>query len=444
MAEKLYIGIDVGGTKISAGLVNDKGKVLDRYKRKTPRGKDKKELLLALEEVVEELLAENSVSIKDIAGIGLGVPGLLDKKRERIIFSPNMNTSGLALVPELKKKFKVKVAADNDVNVGVLGECWLGAAKGARDVIGIFPGTGIGGGIIANGELYTGAAGAAAEIGHMIVDPNGPQCTCGNKGCLEAIAGRWAIERDIRAAVKKGKKTVITKLAKDGLKVVKSGVLAQALKKKDPLCVSVMRNAATHLGIACVNVRHFMDPEVIVLGGGIMEACGFFLLPIVKKIFSVDRYFPKKGCKLVASSLGDDAIILGAVALVYDETSCAAGYPRILHPAPGHIVVGDTPYSRDFYIRADSKVKERPERLAKEIDGSTHKVSAKELKKICKKRPDILIIGTGRSGCLKLEADAEKFLKKQKLDFRVLPTPEAVKLYNSTEKRKAILLHLAC
>lgn len=444
MSEKYYIGIDVGGTKISAGLVNDKGKVLSRYKHKTPRGKDRKELLRSVSDVIEELLEENSLSNKDIAGIGLGVPGLLDKKREKILTSPNMNTSGLAIVPELRRKFKVDVAADNDVNVGVLGECWLGAAKGLKNVIGIFPGTGVGGGIVVNNELYVGGTGAAAEMGHVIVDDKGPMCTCGNRGCLEAIAGRWAIERDIRLAVKKGRKTLITKLSKNGLKVIKSGVLAQALKKKDALTLEIMRNVSEKLGTACINLRHIFDPEMIVLGGGIVEACGDFMMPIIKKVFASDRYFPKKGCRLVLSKLGDDAIILGAVALVYNEPSKEAKYPSLLHHGPGRVMVGDKPYSRDLYIRADSKVKERPARWAKEIDGSTHKVSAKELKKICKKEPDVLIIGTGRSGCLKLDPDAEKFLKKQKMQIKVLPTPDAVKYYNGVTKRKAILLHLAC
>ena len=444
MSEKYYIGIDVGGTKISAGLVTSIGKVLDRYKHKTPRGKDRKELVRSVSDVIEELLAENSLSNKDIAGIGLGVPGLLDKKRERILTSPNMNTSGLAIVPELRKRFKVNVAADNDVNVGVLGECWLGAAKGLENIVGIFPGTGVGGGIIVGGELYVGGTGAAAEVGHVIVDAEGPMCTCGNRGCLEAIAGRWAIERDIRSAVKKGRKTLVTKLSKSGLKVIKSGVLAQALAKKDPLTLEIMRNVSEKLGTACINLRHIFDPEMIILGGGIIEACGDFMLPIIKKVFDSDKYFPRKGCRLVRSKLGDDAIILGAVALVYDGTPVKAQYPSLLHHEPGRVVVGGKPYSKDLYIRADSKIKERPARWAKEIDGSTHKVSAKELKKICKKKPDVLIIGTGRSGCLKLDPDAEKFLKKQKMQIKVLPTPEAVKFYNSIEKRKAILLHLAC
>jgi glucokinase len=214
--QPLYIGIDVGGTKISAGLVNSRGKVLARYKHKSPRSKDPRDLISALSDIIDELLTENSLSARDLKGIGLGVPGLLDKDRQRILASPNMNTAGLDLVPILKKRFKVKVAADNDVNVGVLGECWMGASKGAKDVVGIFPGTGLGGGIVTNGNLYIGAHGSAAEIGHTILDPEGPLCTCGNRGCLEAVASRWAIERDIRAAVKRGRKTLLAKLSKTG------------------------------------------------------------------------------------------------------------------------------------------------------------------------------------------------------------------------------------
>lgn len=444
MADKLYVGIDVGGTKISAGLVNREGKVLARLKSKTPKGSTPKQVLAAIFDIVENLLDDNSVSIRSVAGIGLGVPGLLDKKREHILASPNMTTAGLALVPLLKKKFKVKVAADNDVNVGVLGECWLGAAKGLKDVVGIFPGTGVGGGVIANGSLYIGSHGAAAEVGHMMVDPNGPVCTCGNKGCLEAVAGRWAIERDLRLAVKKGRKTVITKLSKDGLKTVKSGVIAQALKKKDKLTCEIMTKAALSLGAAAVSMRHFMDPEMIILGGGLIEACGFFVMPIVKKTFEGDRYFPKKGCRIVHSALGDDSIILGAVALVREDDPSSPGYPKIFQAEPGLVTIDDRSYSKDLYVRADTKVREFTGLLSKATDGTKHKVTAKELKKICKKKPDILIIGAGRSGCLKMSPAAEAFLQREHVSYRVLPAPQAVKLYNSTKKRKAILLHLSC
>lgn len=444
MTDKLYIGIDVGGTKISAGIVDRQGKILARLKRKTPKGSTPKQVLAAISGIVESLLKEHSASIRSVAGIGLGVPGLLDKKRERILASPNMTTAGLALVPLLKKKFKVNVAADNDVNVGVLGECWLGAAKGLKDVVGIFPGTGVGGGIIAGGALYIGAHGAAAEVGHMMVDPNGPVCTCGNKGCLEAIAGRWAIERDLRLAVKKGRKTIITGLSKDGLKTVKSGVLAQALKKKDKLAREIMTKAALSLGAAAVNMRHFMDPEMIILGGGLIEACGFFVMPIVKKAFESDRYFPKKGCRIVRSELGDDAIILGAVALVRDDDPGSPSYPKIYQASPDSVTIEDKSYSKDLYVRADSKIKEFTGLLSKATSGTEHTVSAKELRKICKKKPDILIIGAGRSGLLKMPPAAEAFLKKERVSFRVLPSPKAVRLYNSTKKRKALLLHLSC
>ncbi|MDD4013886.1 MAG: ROK family protein [Candidatus Omnitrophica bacterium] len=442
--QPLYIGIDVGGTKISAGLVNSRGKVLARYKHKSPRSKDPRDLISALSDIIDELLTENSLSARDLKGIGLGVPGLLDKDRQRILASPNMNTAGLDLVPILKKRFKVKVAADNDVNVGVLGECWMGASKGAKDVVGIFPGTGLGGGIVTNGNLYIGAHGSAAEIGHTILDPEGPLCTCGNRGCLEAVASRWAIERDIRAAVKRGRKTLLAKLSKTGFKVIKSGVLAKAIKARDPLTMEIMKRVSINIGHACVSARHFLDPEVIVLGGGIIEACGDFMMPIIRKVFVSDKYFPKKGCRLAISSLGDDAIILGAAALVREADEGRSKYPRIIHARSGSVRIGGRTFSGNVFVRADSKVKKLDQGLSRVINGASHKVDAKALRKICKKKPDILVIGTGRSGCLKLAPSAEVFLKKQKVDYKVLPTPKAVKFYNGTKKRKAILLHLAC
>jgi len=266
---------------------------------------------------MEDLLKKERLTFKSIAGIGLGVPGIVDPQKGKILITPNTNLSGFALGPALKNKFKLNVAIGNDVNLGVLGEKWLGAGKKAKNLIGIFPGTGVGGGIIANGQLLIGAHGAAAELGHIIMDRNGPLCTCGNQGCLEAMTGRWAIERDIRQAVKNKHKTIITKLSSGKLDVIKSRMLREALDKKDPLIIQIMTKVSKTLGLACVSIRHLFDPEIIIFGGGVIEACGDFMLPIIKKTTEKDPLFSKiPKCKIVESQLGDDAVLLGAVALV--------------------------------------------------------------------------------------------------------------------------------
>lgn len=316
MAKDLFVGVDVGGTKVAAALVDSRGEILARDKSATPRGATAKQILKVVCGLIEGVVASKGLKLKRLGGIGVGAPGIVSPDGREVVFAPNIDLSGYPLAAKLEKRLGVDVVMGNDVNLGVLGERWLGAAKDASDLVGIFPGTGVGGGVVVNGRLLWGAHGAGAELGHLIVEPGGPLCGCGNRGCLEALASRSAIERDIRAAVKAGERSVITELAGD-LSVIKSKALAKALKKKDPVVTRVVGAAARHLGQACVSLRHVFDPELFVLGGGVIEACGEHILPVVQKALDRDPFFKKVGrCKAVPSTLGDDAVILGAVALV--------------------------------------------------------------------------------------------------------------------------------
>jgi len=306
MARNFYVGVDVGGTKIAAALADQKGRILAREKTPTPRGVKPKQILKVIAGLIKSVVAQHGLRLKDINGVGVGAPGIIDPKGRRVVSAPNISLSGYALANKLFSVLGVKVRLGNDVNLGVLGERWLGAAKGAGNLVGIFPGTGVGGGVIVGGRMLVGAHGAAAELGHLIVQPGGPLCGCGNRGCLEALSSRSAIEREIRRAQGSRDKAPI-----------KSKVLAKGLKSKDALITGVMRRACEHLGAACVSLRHVFDPELFLLGGGLVEACGDFIVPIVQRSLDRDPFFKKVGrCRVVASKLGDDATMLGAVALV--------------------------------------------------------------------------------------------------------------------------------
>jgi glucokinase len=314
MQKKYFIGIDVGGTKISAALVTNTGEILSRSKHPTPHDAPGKEILKVIVRTVHDVYYDHSS--KKLAGIGIGIPGIADPKTHAVIVTPNIKLAGFPLKSALAKKFRTKVFIDNDVNCGLLGEQWLGAAQKAKHVIGLFPGTGVGGAILIDGRLVTGAQGAAAEIGHMTIDLNGPMCSCGNQGCLEALASRWAIQRDIQAAIKSGKKSLITELTKNYLSVIKSKALKEALRMKDPVVTEVMTRVANILGRGCLSINHIFNPEMIVLGGGVIEACGEFLIPRIKQVVASDPFFKKfKSCQIVEAKLKDDAVILGAVAL---------------------------------------------------------------------------------------------------------------------------------
>ena len=318
MHKTLFLGIDIGGTKIAAGLVDAKGTIMGRDKCPTPSQGKAQGILSCITKLIKNLCAENDIPLRDIAGIGIGVPGIVDGETGKILITPNIQLSGRNIGQKLKNKLKIPVVTGNDVNLGTLGEKWVGAGRNVNNLIGIFPGTGVGGGIIINGKLYDWGA-ASAELGHMIIDINGPTCTCGNKGCLEAIVGRWAIERDIRKAIDKGEKSIITKMSGKKRAIIKSKILKKALKKKDHLVTGIMKRVAKTLGLACVSLRHVLNPDLIILGGGIMEACGEFILPRVEKVVRDDKFFKKakiREIKIVESQLGDDAVIIGAACLI--------------------------------------------------------------------------------------------------------------------------------
>lgn len=315
MPKGLYVGVDVGGTKIAAALTDAKGRILLRDKTATPRDAGAKAVLKTVSGLVKGLLGEGGLRLKDLAGVGVGLPGIVDGEG-RVLAAPNVALKGVRVGRELGKALGARVVIGNDVNLGVLGEQWLGAARGRRNVVGLFPGTGLGGGVLVEGELLLGTHGAAAELGHIVVDPEGPVCGCGVQGCLEALASRTAIEKDIRKALRRGERSLIREWLGKDPKVIKSKVLAKALKRKDKVVTRSFRRAAKALGLACVSLRHVFDPELFVFGGGLIEACGEHLLPEVRRALDRDPLFKKvSSCEALASELGDDAVLLGAVAL---------------------------------------------------------------------------------------------------------------------------------
>lgn len=451
-AAKYYLGVDVGGTKILAALARPSGKIVARRRCATPRNVPAEEILQAVVELVHQVLEAGKVRRKALRGIGLAVPGIVDPHEGRVVITPNMNLSGFDIVPPMEEEFGVPVALGNDVNLGTLGEQWLGNAALADSAVGIFVGTGIGGGIIIDGRLVTGHRGAAAEVGHLRMEKDGPRCGCGNRGCLEALASRTAIERDIRQAVANGRTTVLTQLCEGDLSVIRSSVLKRALLEGDELVRDVMTGAAETLGAACLQIRYLLDPEVIVLGGGVVEACKFFILPVVQKALNSDPFSgARPGGKVVISSLGDDAVVLGAVALAQQEAGrdpfarsrkAQRQYPIIAESAPEVITIGGRAYGQDVYIRVNGKV-ERRDKASKDSPAVPEQIGVDELRRVCRGRPSILILGTGHNTTAALTEEAEQFLFRRGITFETLPTPEAIKTYNAIKGRKAALIHLA-
>ena len=311
------IGVDMGGTKILSAVVNASGNILATAKLPTQAKDDTSIVIDRISDCIKEAFKKSEVSEGTIRAIGIGAPGPLDPETGVVIFAPNLGWKDVPLKTELEERIGIPTFVDNDVNVGTLGEHTYGAGRGVDNVVGIFVGTGIGGGIILNGELFHGASKTAGEIGHIIVQEGGPKCGCGNRGCLEALASRTAMTKQLRNGIlKKGKKSVITKLTDGDLQQIRSGTLAKALRSKDKLTQNVFRKATKYLGVGIGSIVNFLNPDMIVLGGGVVEALDKDFIKDIRK--AAKKYaLPDtlKGVQIVRAQLGDDAGVLGAAAL---------------------------------------------------------------------------------------------------------------------------------
>jgi glucokinase len=296
-------------------LVTRDGKVLVREKKRVQEY-GPKPMLGYVVECVNSVCAQAGVKPEEVGGIGIGAPGTLDFDKGAVLFAPNIHWRNVPLRALLEKEVGIRTFVDNDVNLGTLGEHTYGAGRGTQDAIGIFVGTGIGGGIIIGGKLFYGFNKTAGEIGHMVLQPGGPKCGCGNRGCLEAIASRTAIVRRIWKAIQKGKKSVVADLVERESQIV-SSVLAEAVRKRDKLTLRSLQKAARYIGIAVGSLINVINPEMVILGGGVIEALGPLMLRTIRT-YAEKNSFPHcfRGIKICAAKLGDDAGILGGAALV--------------------------------------------------------------------------------------------------------------------------------
>ena len=312
----MFIGLDIGGTKILGALFDENGVSKKKEKRKTKASEGLEVVQKEIIKTIDNLLA--GIKIKEIEAIGIGIPGLVDREGT-ITFSPNLPFRNYELAKILEKRYKVPVFIGNDVNVATVGEWMFGSGKGKKNVLGVFVGTGIGGGIIIENELYIGKNGAAGEIGHINLDPNGPFCGCGSRGCLESLASKTAIQKEIETRIYRGEESLILKSLKEN-GILKSGPLRDAYLKKDVVVVEAVSKAAENLGRGLASLANIFNPEVIVLGGGVMVELGKELLPIVTREF--DRFAMidiAKNTEIKMAKLGDDAGIIGALALAKEE-----------------------------------------------------------------------------------------------------------------------------
>jgi glucokinase len=311
----MQIGFDLGGTKMLAAVIDGKGTIVARNKKKT-EGIDNDEVFANILGTIRGALEKASVSKKDIASVGIAVPGPIDAERGIVTRTPNVALDDFPLGPRLAEELGCPVYLENDVNAGLWGEFVAGAARGYRDVIGIFPGTGIGGGIIIDGALYRGKGGRAGEIGHITVQSDGRRCGCGNHGCLETVASKTAIARDLAILAMNGQSPVLAAAGATDITLVKSGLIRKALDAGDPGVVEVVEQAAYFLGIGMAAMVNVFDPELILLGGVLVEKLGSrFVEPAERSMRRRAMPALLEGVGVAEATLGDDAVIVGAADL---------------------------------------------------------------------------------------------------------------------------------
>ena len=296
-------------------LVNKQtGEVVHAIKKKTKKEKGPKNIINKMVESISELFEECKISQNDISSIGVGAAGQNDRKNGILIAAPNLDCYDLNIRQEIQKYFDLPVYLGNDVEVAAIGEMKFGAAQNCDDFVCIFVGTGIGSAVIKNGQIITGATGTAGEIGHIIVDLNGRPCTCGAHGCLEAYASRSAIETRIEGALRKGRKSAILQYLENG-KSIKSSMIRKSIEQEDELVTQCVTEASEYLSGGIASIINFINPELIVLGGGLIEAVDFFYQKTVKKARAKSLPVPAAKIKFAKAALGDFSGVIGAAFL---------------------------------------------------------------------------------------------------------------------------------
>ena len=314
------IGVDIGGTNVKLGLVSQKGEVLLHDLFLTNDHSGRKELLKQLAARIEILKKEAKFRKLTLAGVGIGAPGPVDVERGFVYFFPNIpGWRNTPLKKILQDKTRLPIFVDNDANVMAWAEYCFGAGRGSQNMIALTLGTGLGGGIVMNGKLFHGRHYSAAEMGHMVIDPNGPLCGCGNRGCVETFVGNGYFVKDVREHLQAGGHSILNEwVTKEGRELTPQ-LVQEAARLGDKLSQGQWKKTGEYLGTALAGLVNVLNPERIVLGGGMARAGAPIFAPvraaIKKKAFPIAARF----VKVLPAELGYDAGLIGAAALVFSS-----------------------------------------------------------------------------------------------------------------------------
>jgi glucokinase len=315
MEKNYVIGIDLGGTKISGALADMDGKVISQKTIPTNAHEGETAVMDKILSVIDNVLSEAGKEADEIKAIGLGIPGPIDPVKGVIIETPNLPFKNFDLMSPIKNKYGVPAYLDNDANVAAIGEFVFGAGKGTRNMVYVTVSTGIGGGAVLEGKIYRGNTRNALEIGHMTILPDGPKCNCGNYGCAEVLASGTAIGKQARGAVAAGEKTSLSNYEN----LTSYEVFVEAAKG-DKVAKNILDKSLNYLGICIANIVITLDPEMVVIGGGVSKG-GYIVFDTVRNVVN-KRCFKSmaEAVKIVPAGLGTDAGVIGAVALAILES----------------------------------------------------------------------------------------------------------------------------
>lgn len=317
MAQKPYrIGIDLGGTNIKVGIIDEQERIVGKKSGKTKGSRTWQQVVEDMAMLAKTLLAELNISIDECEKLGIGSPGMVDHLRGVVVFAGNLGWSDVPVVAEMHRYFDLPVRISNDANCAALGEVKAGAGKGSKDIVLITLGTGVGGGIVVDGRLQEGGCAGAMELGHTLLAMNGEACTCGRAGCLEAYASASSLARHARQAAEKDKTSMMHRMCKGDLNNMNGAIPFKAAQKGDKTGQRVVQQYIEYLGEGIINFINIWRPEKVLLGGGISNEGAPLTVPL--NAYVKPRCFAgEKGyvAPIEVAALGNDAGLIGAAAL---------------------------------------------------------------------------------------------------------------------------------
>ncbi|MFH0913893.1 MAG: ROK family protein [Chloroflexota bacterium] len=317
----LVLGIDLGGTKILTAVVNAGGKMISREHRITPAAKGPEAVIQAILESARRALARAGISASELAAVGVGAPGLSNPETGVLYTSPNLpGWQDVPLRDIMERNLGKTTFIINDANAAAVGELYFGAARGARNFVYITVSTGIGGGIVINGRIYTGSTGTAGELGHMVIDDNGPLCNCGNTGCWETLASGTALAREGKRLIEQGGKTALLDYSGGEIEKVTAETIHKAALAGDEPAKGLIQRNAYYLGVGLANLVNIFNPELVVIGGGLSNMGDLLLLPAYEE--AKRRAFRQsyQAARFTRAELGGNSGVIGAAAFALERS----------------------------------------------------------------------------------------------------------------------------